>query len=104
MISGTPLTYVRLDAEIAHGCSGDVPHPHFSGTRQRGNRCRGSAGAGPAEPENPSKLNILLEEVRASFSPTCAGGEDRMVPSVARKAQRVSFKLDVPPDEMRAVQ
>jgi CubicO group peptidase (beta-lactamase class C family) len=48
----------------------------------------------PADPANQSRLNAWLEEVRASFSPACAGGEDRMVPSVARKERRVSFKRD----------
>jgi hypothetical protein len=36
----------------------------------------------------------LIFHTRASFSPACAGGEDRMVPSVARKERRVSFKRD----------
>jgi CubicO group peptidase (beta-lactamase class C family) len=51
-----------------------------------------------ADPANRSKLNAMLEEVRLGFSPPCAGGDARMIPSIAPKARRVSFKRDVPPD------
>jgi len=51
-----------------------------------------------ADPANRSKLNGMLEEVRLGFSPPCAGGDARMIPSIAPKARRVSFKSDAPPD------
>jgi hypothetical protein len=47
-----------------------------------------------ADPANRARLNALLEEVRVGFSPVCAGGENRMVPSIAAKAKRISFKRD----------
>lgn len=43
-------------------------------------------------PATQSRLTALLEEVRTSFSPTCAGIEDRMIPSVFPKGRRVPFR------------
>ena len=46
----------------------------------------------PADPAARARLNALLEEVRTRYSPVCAGGEARMVPSVARKGKHVPFR------------
>ena len=54
-------------------------------------RSLGADAAAPAE-KVQDRLNALLKDVRTGYAATCAGGERRMVPSVASKEGRKPFK------------
>ena len=55
-------------------------------------RAQRDDGPAPPDPGNKARLNALLAALRTDLSPHCAGGGDRMIPSVTRKTRRIPFR------------